>query len=70
MDGYFVGDFFGLEHEWNTIADSGKSFFLKEEVQALFRNFEILGGIKERKYFERETRWHRYEIIAKKRANI
>jgi len=65
MDGYFVGDFFGVEHDWN-IVNSEKSFFLKEEIEELFKNFEVLDDIKNYRKKEKGIQWHRYEVIARK----
>ena len=68
--GYFVGNFFGVNDEWNT-NETQKSFFTKEQVEELFNNFEIidfkeiendaLTGIGKMKH------WHFFSVIAKKK---
>ena len=71
MDGYFVGNFFGLNDSWANIKEK-MVFLSKKQVIELFNNsFEIiefnevekdgktgLGKIKH---------WHTYNIIAKKK---
>ena len=41
LNGYFVGNFFGVNDEWN-VAGTRKSFFTKKQVEELFDNFEII----------------------------
>lgn len=70
MDGYFVGNFFGLNDSWTTIKEQ-MVFLSKEEILKLLQPFEIL------KFEEIEKdgktglgkikHWHTYEIIAKKK---
>ena len=68
-NGYFVGNFFGINDEWNTKNDK-RTFLSKEEVMKLFNNFEIL----EIKEIEKDKptaegkmkHWHTIEIIARK----
>ena len=68
-NGYFVGNFFGINDEWNTKNDK-RTFLSKEEVMKLFNNFEIL----EIKEIEKDKptaegkmkHWHIIEIIARK----
>lgn len=68
-DGYFVGNFFGINDEWNT-KNTKMTFFSKEEVIELFNDFEIL----EIQEIEKDKptaegkmkHWHTIEIIAKK----
>lgn len=70
VDGYFVGNFFGVKDSWVNIKE--KMVFLeKEEVLKLFEQFEII------KFEEVEKdgrtglgkmkHWHIYEVIAKKK---
>lgn len=68
-NGYFVGNFFGLNDEWNTKNDR-RTFFSKEEVIKLFSGFEIL-EIKEMEKDKATAKgqmkhWHIFEIIARK----
>ena len=68
-NGYFVGNFFGINDEWNTENDK-RTFLAKKEVIELFRDFEIL----EIKEIEKDKttaegkmkHWHTFEIIARK----
>lgn len=68
-DGYFVGNFFGINDEWNT-PNAKMTFFSKKEVIELFNDFEIL----EIQEIEKDKptaegkmkHWHTIEIIAKK----
>ena len=68
-NGYFVGNFFGVNDEWNN-NNTNKSFFSKDDVIKLFNNFKIL-DIKEIE-IDKPTatgilkHWHIIEIIAKK----
>ena len=69
-DGYFVGDFFGINDSWNK-AESNMTFFTKEQVLNLFDEFDIvkfnevekegLTGLGNMKH------WHIFNIIAKKK---
>lgn len=70
MDGYFVGNFFGVKDSWANIKE--KMVFLeKEEVLKLFEQFEII----QFEELEKDGRtglgkmkhWHIYEVIAKKK---
>lgn len=70
LNGFFVGNFFGLKDEWNTGSDK-RTFLSKEDVIELFKNFDIL------KFEEIEKNkptalgnikhWHTFEIVAKKK---
>lgn len=68
-DGYFVGNFFGINDEWNT-KNNKITFFSKDEVIKLFCDFEILKIQeieKDRPTAEGKMKhWHTFEIIAKK----
>lgn len=68
-NGFFVGNLWGLNDEWNKENDN-RTFLSKKEVLELFKDFEIkefdeiekdrptaLGGMKH---------WHIFEIVAKK----
>ncbi len=69
-DGYFVGDFFGINDSWNK-AESNMTFFTKEQVLKLFDEFDIikfnevekddLTGLGNMKH------WHIFNVIAKKK---
>ena len=70
-NGYFVGNFFGLNDEWNTKEDN-RTFLSKEEIIKLFSDFDIL----EIQEIEKDQptaegqlkHWHTIEIIAKKHS--
>lgn len=68
-NGYFVGNFFGKKDEWNTPNDK-RTFLDKEEVIALFRDFEIIEFTE--KEFNKQLasgklkHWHVFEIVARK----
>ena len=68
-NGYFVGNFFGINDEWNT-EDTKKTFLKKEEVLRLFSDFDILEIQeleKDRPTAEGKMKhWHTFEIIAQK----
>lgn len=68
-NGYFVGNFFGINDEWNTKEDK-RTFLSKEDVIKLFNDFEILEiqEIKKNKPTAegKMKHWHTIEIIAKK----
>ena len=69
-NGFFVGNLFGINDEWNTPKDKRK-FLNKEQVIDLFKDFEII-SLKE---FEKDRttalgvmkHWHTFEVIAKKK---
>ena len=69
-NGFFVGNLFGINDEWNTPKDKRK-FLNKEQVIDLFKYFEII-SLKE---FEKDRttalgvmkHWHTFEVIAKKK---
>lgn len=68
-NGYFVGNFFGINDEWNTANDK-RTFLSKKEVMELFGDFEIL----EIQEIEKDKptaegkmkHWHTFEIVARK----
>ena len=69
-DGYFVGNFFGINDEWRKTQDR-MTFLTKEQVMGLFENYKIL----EFKEIEedgltglgRMKHWHIFNVIAKKK---
>lgn len=72
INGYFVGNFFGVEHDYRKISKYANGTFLcEQEVKKLFSsNFEILEfnnpiPQKKKTAFE-QTLWHEYLVIAKK----
>ena len=69
--GYFVGNFFGINDEWNTENDK-RTFFTKEEVIKLFDGFEILEiqdiEIDKPTAQGKIKHWHTIEIIARKNS--
>lgn len=73
LNGFFVGNLFGVNDEWNTPEDK-RTFFNKEQIIELFKNFEIL-EFKEIErddttVFGRKKHWHAFEITAKKISKI
>lgn len=69
-NGFFVGNLFGINDEWNTPKDK-RTFLSKEEVIDLFKDFEII-SLKEFKKDRRTAlgvmkHWHTFEVIAKKK---
>ena len=69
-NGYFVGNFFGKNDEWNT-QKSSMTFFSRKTVEELFNNFEILKFEEEEKDAKTGLgimkHWHTYNIIARKK---
>lgn len=68
-DGYFVGNFFGVNDTWTN--RTNMTFFAKEEVIKLFSSFEII-NFKEiekdgRTALGAEKHWHLFNVIAKKK---
>lgn len=66
--GYFVGSFLGKEDEWSL--DSNRTFIDKEQLDIIFKDFEIV-FFKEIKFNKETTKgkmkfWHIYQIIARK----
>ena len=69
-NGFFVGNLFGINDEWNTPKDK-RTFLNKEQVIDLFKDFEVI-SLKE---FEKDRttalgimkHWHTFEVIAKKK---
>lgn len=68
-DGYFVGNFFGINDEWKSTKEE-MTFLTKEQVIELFKDFEII----EFKEVEKDDftglgkmkHWHIFNVIAKK----
>ena len=69
-DGYFVGNFFGKNDEWNT--ETSKMIFLdRKDVEELFNKFDIIKFEEEEKDAKTGLgvmkHWHIYNIIARKK---
>ena len=68
-DGYFVGNIFGINDEWNTNIND-MTFLDKDEIHKILKDFKII-NLKE-KEFDGETaigikkHWHIFFIIAQK----
>ncbi len=69
INGYFLGNFFGIEDEWN---DKKKLmvFFDIDKVKSLFKNFEII-EINEKKYDKKTgigvlKHWDVIDVFARK----
>ena len=69
-NGYFVGNFFGKNDEWNN-EKSNLTFLDEKEVEDLFNSFEILKFEEEEKNSKTGLgvikHWHTYNIIARKK---
>lgn len=70
--GYFVGNFFGIKDEWNTIQNNKNMTFLSiEQVKKLFKQFEIIilnERCKEGKTGLGQIKlWHIFYVIARKK---
>lgn len=73
IGGIFVGDFMGMKDDWLLKSQHTISAFSREQVEALFINFEII------KFSERDERgqtalgkqkhWHTFSVIARKTSN-
>ena len=69
-DGYFVGNFFGINDEWKNTKEE-ITFLTKKQVIDLFKEFEII----EFKEVEKDDftglgkmkHWHIFDVIAKKK---
>ena len=68
-DGYFVGNFFGVNDTWANRPNM--TFFIKEEVVELFSSFEIINFKEIEKNGKTvlgvEKHWHVFNVIAKKK---
>lgn len=68
-DGYFVGNFFGINDSWANRPNM--FFFTKEEVIKLFSSFEIINFKEVAKNGKTalgvEKHWHVFNVIAKKK---
>lgn len=68
-DGYFVGNFFGVNDTWANRPNM--TFFIKEEVIELFSSFEIINFKEIEKNGKTvlgvEKHWHVFNVIAKKK---
>ncbi len=68
IDGYFVGNLFGINDEWNN-NQNNMSFFAKEDILKLFSDFNILElneiNKKSKTGLGEFKNWHFFEIIAK-----
>lgn len=68
-DGYFVGNFFGINDSWANRPNM--AFFTKEEVIKLFSSFKIINFKEVAKNGKTalgvEKHWHVFNVIAKKK---
>lgn len=68
-DGIFVGQFFGIEDEWNT-KGSNLVFQTEEEAKNLLKKLKLIEFIKEKKIAKtaagQQKSWHVFHFIAKK----
>ena len=70
-NGYFVGNFFGLNDSWTKIKKE-MTFLSKKQILNLFKNFfEIIHFNEiekdEKTGLEKMKHWHIYNVIAKKK---
>lgn len=68
-DGYFVGNFFGINDTW--ASRPNMTFFSKEDVLKLFSSFEVINFKEIEKNGKTalgiEKHWHTFNVIAKKK---
>lgn len=68
-DGYFVGNFFGINDEWKSTKEE-MTFLTKKQVIELFENFEIIEFNEVEKDdftgLGKMKHWHIFNVIAKK----
>lgn len=68
--GIFVGQFFGVEDEWNT-SDSKLSFQTEDEFRKLLNSLEIIDFSEEKKRGNtaagKQKHWHVFHFIARKK---
>lgn len=69
-EGIFTGNVFGMNDEWNIKGRNHISFYAREEIEKLLKDFEIL-YLREKEYEGRtaagnEKHWHTIDFIAKK----
>lgn len=69
MDGYFVGNFFGLNDSWAFVKKK-MVFLSKNQIIKIFKDFEIVDFQENEKDAKtglgKIKHWHTFEIIAKK----
>ena len=69
-DGYFVGNFFGINDEWKSTKEE-MTFLTKEQVIELFKDFEIVEFEEVEKdgatALGKMKHWHVFNVIARKR---
>ncbi|MDO6706898.1 class I SAM-dependent methyltransferase [Photobacterium sp. 1_MG-2023] len=71
--GVFAGDFMGVEDDWATGHHQVINAFTRDEIQALFHDFEII-ELSERNemgstVLGKQKRWHTYSVLAVKKEN-
>ena len=73
QDGYFVGNFLGLNDSWINLKPS-MTFLSKEQILDLFSNFDIISFKENEKNGKtalgKVKHWHIYDVIAKKKRII
>ena len=71
-DGYFVGNFFGVNDTWNKTRPQ-MTFFSKNQVCELFKNFDILNfkevEVDKRTGLGELKHWHIFHVIAENYEN-
>ena len=69
-NGYFIGDFFGLNDTWNKTKPE-MTFLSKEQALGLFRDFEILNfkevEVDKATALRNLKHWHIFHVIARKK---
>lgn len=70
LNGYFVGNFFGLNDEWAKVKQD-MTFLSKEDVLNLFNEFEIISFKEIKKEMKtglgKMKHWHIFDVIARKK---
>lgn len=72
-NGFFVGNFFGINDEWNDENHSKMKFFTEEEIEKNFEDFKIY-YVADKKFIkdssrEKDKKWHVIEIYAQRDKN-
>lgn len=67
--GYFVGNLFGVNDEWNGIKEN-MVFLTEDEVKKLFKKFEIVSLVEQNANgltgLGGHKHWHVFNVVAKK----
>lgn len=68
--GFFAGQFFGVNDEWNTPKNANMTFITKKEAKAFLKQYEEIQFNETKEYgFDRENNpkfWHFFEFVVRK----